>query len=151
MAADQYQDYILVYNPLYSKRTVECPPGETACLSQLKLKLTQWRDIKARSLLRSMAASIDQEGLFNPLFGIQVEEGLFVVCGTRRLVCCKWLNLKKIPSVIVDYTGKWSNFEELRDQQAIFSKFRDPPQIFTMDDKKVYMDKLADSEAYTLR
>ena len=148
MRAQDFADYILIFNTAYSKKTIAEPP---ASLVPITVGRARWRGHRTLSLMKSMAASIQKEGLRNPIYAVQAEEGLFTVCGSRRVVCCKWLNLQNIPAVITDYTGKWSDLEELHTKQEILSKFRDPPEYFDQDDEKIFLDKLADSEAYTLR
>ena len=80
-----------------------------------------------------LEASIDEEGIRNPIFCQSIEEGTFGKYGLSRL----WLAKRKripIPCIIADYVDRWTQLEELFTKDDIRSKYIDQPTIIALED-----------------
>ncbi|TFG49541.1 MAG: methyltransferase domain-containing protein, partial [Candidatus Brocadiia bacterium] len=80
-----------------------------------------------------LEASIEEEGIRNPIFCQSIDEGTFGKYGLSRL----WIAKRKgidIPCIIADYVGRWGHLEELFTKDDILDKYIDKPTIIDLEE-----------------
>lgn len=79
-----------------------------------------------------LEASIDKEGIRNPIFCQSIEQGTFGKYGLSRLWLAKRKGIK-IPCIVADYVGRWNHLEELFTKEDISAKYADKPTMIDLE------------------
>ena len=114
---------VLVKNPDYGTRIGKWGSRPVKPLKYLHDKMEQETGFYSK-----LEKSILEEGIRNPLFCNEIEEGLFCRVGTSRLWIAQKHNLD-VPVIIVDYVGKWTELELLVTENDIRDKFQEQPDV----------------------
>lgn len=77
----------------------------------------------------ALIKSIKEDGIRNPVLVWALPEGIFLTFGGSRLKACRELDIKSIPAIINDYTGDYSESDEVTADNWV-SFFTDPPRAF---------------------
>ena len=80
-----------------------------------------------------LEASIEEEGIRNPIFCQSIEEGTFGKYGLSRLWIAKQKRIP-IPCIIADYVDRWLELEELFTKDDIRDKYIDKPTIIDLEE-----------------
>jgi hypothetical protein len=121
LPASELSDKVLVENPAYGNRIGKWgsrpvkPEGSMFTKEEMR-----------RGFYTKLEASILEEGFRNPIFCNAIKEGTFSRVGTSRLWIAKKHGLD-IPCIIADYVNRYPDFEELKTEEEIRSKFKDQP------------------------
>ena len=138
--ATELSTFAIVYNQNYSRYKTSFL-DRIVCLRPVKpggglyMKKNQEGNFYTK-----LENSILKEGIRNPIFVQAVNTGSFCRYGTSRL----WIGQKhklKIPAVIADYGNYWSDLEELFNVEQIREKYLDQPEIVTIDQQMMRIDK----------
>jgi len=117
----QIADIALVKNVNYGERI-----GDHGSRSIVP-DITSQRKLEERyGFYSKLGASIDKEGIRNPIFCQSIEEGTFAKYGLSRLWIAKQKDIK-IPCIIADYVDRWTELEELFTAEDIKAKYIDIP------------------------
>ena len=66
----------------------------------------QTRTIYRRDEMKSLIASINENGIMQPLTATRTDKGYQLISGHRRLFAAKMLNMNKVPVIVMDKTDE---------------------------------------------
>lgn len=116
----------IVFNPQYGGDPVSVPGAVMARLPRAPDK---------PGFFKALQENIKMDGFRNPIILYNTVEGLLLEFGGSRLRVAQRLD-KRIPAIVVDYTGEYLLFEEVGSHNWK-TFFRDIPEYFEFHDEGV--------------
>ena len=124
----QVVNYRIIFNPNYGGPPCQVP-------GTVIIPINAPRKVDKPLFLKSLKSNVKSDGFRNPIILYSTTNGLLLEFGGSRLRVAKALD-KRIPAIIVDYTGDYTLFEEVGPHNWK-TFFRDVPEYFEFTDAGV--------------